>query len=208
MPDLAAQLAPLLMEDTLVTDAGSVKGPVVAKLEPILGNRFVGAHPIAGSDRSGFAAAQPDLFEGATCVLTPGEDTPASVLEFARLFWASVGCRILQMSPSAHDAALARTSHLPHAVAAALVNAISQHSTSDWRKLVGGGYRDSTRIAAGHPEMWTGILLANRQEVSTSIAEFIEILHNIRAALDASDADRLHSALSEAKKARDSFDAL
>jgi len=207
MPELATRIAPHLSPHAVVTDAGSVKGSVVTACEPILGERFVGAHPIAGSDRNGIAAAAADLYDGATCVLTPTSRTSPAALETARVLWKTVGCRLLEMSPEAHDAALARTSHLPHTVASALAAAVAR-AVPDWPQLAGGGYRDSTRIALGHPDLWTGILLANRGEISTSIAELTEILQNIRVALESGDASAIRVLLAEGCSARQKFDVL
>jgi prephenate dehydrogenase len=189
----------------VVTDAGSVKSGVVAECEAILGARFVGAHPIAGSDRTGIDAAQADLYQDATCVLTPTPQTDPAALETIRHLWKSAGCHIVEMSAEAHDAALARTSHLPHAAAAALAAIIAQQ-VAGWEKLVGGGYRDSTRIALGNPDLWTGILMANRREISTSIAEFAEILQNIRSALEAGDGEAVRALLAKGRDARHQLD--
>lgn len=207
MPGLAGRLAACLGPDAVVTDAGSVKGSVVEACEPILGGRFVGAHPIAGSDRNGIEAANAGLYEGATCVLTPTALTDPRAREGARMLWQTAGCRVIEMPPAAHDAALARTSHLPHTVAAALANLVAR-AVPDWPGLAGGGYRDSTRIALGQPDLWTGILLANRREISTSVAELIEILQNVRIALEAGDADAIHALLAAGRSARQQFDAL
>ncbi len=207
MPDLARKLSPVLGPQTVVTDAGSVKGHVVAICEDILGGRFVGAHPIAGSDRTGIDSAQPDLYEGATCVLTPTPRTHAHARAAARSLWEIVGCRVVEMSAAGHDAALARTSHLPHTVASALAVAIAR-TTPAWDKLVGGGYRDSTRIALGNPDLWTGILLANRAEISTSIAELEEILQHFRSALEAGDEEAIRACLAEGRDARQQLDAI
>jgi prephenate dehydrogenase len=207
MPALARRMLPALAPAAIVTDAGSVKGSVVAECEAILGERFLGAHPIAGSDRTGIDAATADLYEGATCVLTPTAQTSPAALQTARELWQRVGCRILEMSPEAHDAALARTSHLPHAVASAVAAAI-ERSVPGWPQLAGSGYRDATRIALGNPDLWTGILLANRAEVSTSIAELGEILQNMRAALEADDAVAIRALLAEGQTARQRFDGI
>jgi prephenate dehydrogenase len=200
---MVAHLAP----DAAVTDAGSVKGNVVAECEAILGGRFVGAHPIAGSDRNGIEAATADLYEGATCVVTPTGQTHPDALAAVRSLWLTAGCKIVEMPAAAHDAALARTSHLPHTVAAAVAAAVAR-SVPEWRELAGSGYRDSTRIALGHADLWTGILLANRLEISTSIAELTEILQNIRTALDSGDEAAIRALLTEGRNARQQFDAL
>jgi len=207
MGDLSARMAPILGPDAVVTDAGSVKVSVVSACEPFLGGRFVGAHPIAGSDRNGIEAALPDLFEGAACVLTPSSHATAEALDTVRRLWKTAGCHLYEMSAEAHDAALARTSHLPHAVASALAAAIGR-AVPGWENLVGGGYRDSTRIALGNSDLWTGILMANRGEISTSIAELNEILQNLRVALEAGDAEAIRALLAEGRAARQTLDAI
>jgi prephenate dehydrogenase len=207
MSDLSQRLLGSIDPHAVVTDAGSVKGSVVAECEAILGGRFVGAHPIAGSDRNGIEAAHADLFDGATCVLTPTSRTLPAALETARQLWKSAGCQLLEMPAEAHDAALARTSHLPHAVASALATVVAR-GVPGWEKLVGGGYRDSTRIALGNSDLWTGILKANRAEISTSIAELCEILQNIHAALEAGDEEAIRALLAEGRTARQQLDAL
>ncbi len=201
MRDLADAIYPHLESNAVVTDAGSVKGSVVRELTPILGKQFVGSHPIAGSEKTGITAARPDLYEGAPCVITPSPDTPPSAIETVSALWRYAGCRIFTMSPEAHDAALARTSHLPHVTAAALVAAVTA-AGPDWPDLVGGGFRDATRIAAGNPDLWTGILLANAAETSSSIAELIEILHKVRALLAVGDAEALHAWLADTQATR------
>lgn len=206
MPELARQLLPIVEANTVITDAGSSKAGVVKELEAILGGQFVGAHPIAGSDRTGIEFADPDLFEGATCVITPTPRTSDAALATTREVWTTAGCRLVEMTPEKHDFSLARTSHLPHIAAAALAAQIAK-SSPDWTHLVGGGYRDTTRIAASHADLWTGILLSNRGEVSSAIAEFTQILQTLHASLEAGDADAVRALLSEGRAAREQFDA-
>jgi prephenate dehydrogenase len=152
-------------EDVLVTDAGSTKRRIVAEVEahPRALAAFVGAHPIAGSERKGVAHARADLFEGRVCVLTPTARTPPERRDRARRFWELLGCRTLEMAPDDHDAALARTSHLPHAVAAALAAAVP----AELLALAAGAYRDGTRVAGSDPDLWAGIFLENRRPSST-----------------------------------------
>ncbi len=201
MPALAQAMLPFLAADAVVTDAGSVKASVVRALDPILGVRFLGSHPIAGSERTGIDAARKDLFAGATCVITPLPSTPPEAIDRVSQLWRSAGCEVVPMTPETHDAALARTSHLPHAVASALVTAIAS-AVPDWPRLVGGGFRDTTRLAAGSPDLWTGILLANAAETASSIAELIEILQKIRTLLDAGDATAIRAWLAGAQATR------
>lgn len=201
MESIARQMAPMLAPNALITDAGSVKVSVVSALQPILGPRFVGAHPIAGSDQTGLAAARADLYDGATCVVTPSADSPRSAVDETIAFWQCIGCSVVELSPEAHDARLAFTSHLPHVVAAALATVVSQ-SAPDWMKLVGGGFRDTTRIAASNPELWSGILLANAADVTRSIAEMQELLQQFQQAVESGDESRLGHLFSEARTSR------
>lgn len=194
MPALAAGIAGSLGPETFVTDAGSVKGPVVEKLEAILGNRFVGSHPMAGSEKSGLAAAREDLFQGAACIVTPTKQTLSATLEKAESLWREAGCRIFRLSPSEHDAAVACVSHLPHAVACCLVETLAARNP-DWQKLAGSGYRDTTRVAAGSPEMWNGIFLENRREVQSALRDMISQLQSFSDLLEQGDAAGLRQLL-------------
>ena len=170
MPSLAEKIAPALSNGATVTDVGSVKAAVVRRLEPILGGRFVGSHPLAGSEQSGFDAARANLFEGAVCLVTPTASSSPESTRTVRNLWESVGCRLVEMSPERHDECVARVSHLPHAVAAALVNSISLR-VPDAGALAGGGYRDTTRIAAASPAMWREILLENSAEMAAGLED-------------------------------------
>lgn len=202
MPDLARQIAPELAEHASVTDAGSVKGPVVTALEPILGPRFIGAHPMAGSEKAGLEAARADLYEQAVCILTPTPNSDASALNHVHAFWETLGCRTVTLSPADHDDAVGRVSHLPHAVAAALVHAITRHST-DPLALAGGGYRDSTRIAASQPAMWSEILLSNKAALLAGLADLTDSLADLKTMILSDDATGLEAYLRRAKDLRD-----
>jgi prephenate dehydrogenase len=204
MADLAKTLAPLLAPGAVVTDAGSVKGPVVAELEVLLGGRFVGAHPMAGSEKSGIEAARADLFEGALCILTPTDRTHPAALEAVRSLWSSVGCRLTEKDPAVHDRAVGRVSHLPHAVAAVLVHAV-EAGGADIGRLAGGGYRDTTRIAAGSAAMWSEIFLENRPALLEALEDFSGSLEALRAILRSNDAAALEEFLTRAKQARDRY---
>ena len=165
----------------LVTDAGSTKRGIVEAVEsdPIARGRFVGAHPIAGSERSGVAAASADLFAGRACVLTPTAITPADRLGRARAFWESVGCRVVAMPPAEHDRALAVTSHLPHVAAAALASLLPE----EWEALTGGAFRDGTRVAASDASLWADIFLANRTPILDALDRFEHRLQGFRESL-------------------------
>ncbi len=196
-PDLKRLLPP----DAIVTDAGSVKEKIVTALEAELGARFVGAHPMAGSEQSGLAAAREDLFDGAVCVLTPTDSTDPVALAEVRKLWSSVGCVLREMGPAEHDRAIARVSHLPHAAAAALVHAAVGANPS-FSELGGGGYRDSTRIAGGPESMWTEIFLDNQPEVLKGIADLQTALDTLRIALESGNRPAVEAFLSDARRLR------
>jgi prephenate dehydrogenase len=173
----------------LVTDAGSTKARIVEGVERDPKGRacFVGAHPIAGSERQGAAYARADLFEGRSCVLTPTELTPLDRLERARGFWSGLGCRLFEVDPPGHDDRLALTSHLPHVVASALAASVP----TDLLPFAAGAYRDGTRVADANAALWAGIFLENRQPVLDALDEFESHLAQFRAALEANDQARL-----------------
>jgi len=202
MGALARQMLPGLSPDCIVTDAGSVKGAICPLLYEILGDRFVGAHPMAGSEQSGITAAREDLYEGATCILTPlppqkGGTAHARV----QAFWKTVGCRTLDLDPLEHDRLVARASHLPHAVASVLAHAISQQMP-EALKVCGTGLRDTTRVAAGPADMWSGIFSANHVELLAAINEFKMSLSELEVLIRAGGAP-LEAFLARAREVRE-----
>ena len=202
MPALAEAIAPHLSTGAVVTDAGSTKAGVVKTLERILPDYFIGSHPMAGSDRSGFDAAQADLFEDAVTILTPTARTPKRALAIVRDLWTAIGSRVVEMSPQAHDEAVARVSHLPHAAAAALVHAISPDGRANL-DLAGGGYRDSTRIAASPPRMWAEIFLENQSAVLAGLHELTSALEELSGLIRDGDAPAVEAFLARAKTTRE-----
>jgi prephenate dehydrogenase len=205
MRDLAQAILPGLSPATVITDAGSVKATVVDQLETILGGRFVGAHPMAGSERSGLGAAQAHLFEGAPCLITPtGKSDPAALARVSE-FWKSVGCSVTTMNAAEHDRLVARISHLPHALAFALVNLIVDTLSPEAQQLAGGSFRDATRVAASDPSLWTGILTENRTEVAAALREMSKLLKSMATALGDENPDSILDFLKRAKDHRDSL---
>ena len=200
---VAAALLPDLRPGTVITDVGSVKGAVVASMEALLpaDRPFIGAHPIAGSERAGAAAAAADLFIDARCVLTPTARTDAAALARVRALWQGVGAQVEEMTPAAHDRALAWTSHLVHALAYALVRAIDG---ADPALLGRGGpsLREATRVAASPAELWRDIFLTNADAVGAAIGEFSGELARLRAAIAAGDAAALDALLEAAVMAK------
>jgi cyclohexadieny/prephenate dehydrogenase len=186
---------------TLITDAGSVKqticGPLARDLPASV--TFIGSHPIAGSEKQGCAQASGELFENRVCVLTPGPSAPRREVDRLSLFWQSLGMAVVEMSPEDHDRALAETSHVPHVVAAAL----SASLCAENRALTAGGFQDTTRIAAGDPQLWTAILLANADAVADGVRTFSDCLAGFLRVLEKRDKGALAELLRKAKENRD-----
>ncbi len=194
--------------DMLITDAGSTKGSIVQALEDArrqgkfpAGVRFVGSHPMAGSEKSGPAAATHDLFVDRVAIVTPTEQTSAADVAAVVDFWSALGARVVSMSPDEHDRAVAIISHLPHLAAAALAAVTSEAE----RGLAAGGWRDTTRIAAADPLLWRQILLDNRSCVLTALGHYEKVLASFRAALEHADPATLDHLLQEAKLSRDAL---
>lgn len=185
----------------LLTDAGSTKASIVRQLNGALPRTvaFVGSHPLAGSEKIGCEHAHANLFDGRVVVVTPTRKTGEDDLQRTADFWSALGARVMVMSPAAHDRAVAATSHLPHLVASAL----SRSTPGDDLPLTAGGWRDCTRIAAGDVDLWTQILLDNRDNLLKSLGRFEKSLAVFRGAIERGDNRRLEQLLKEAKQIRD-----
>jgi prephenate dehydrogenase len=187
MKPLVKQLLPALKRGAIVTDVGSVKGSVVKDLETLVakaGAHFIGSHPMAGAEKVGVRAARADLFAGAVCVVTGTKRTNATALKRVEKFWKTVGCRVMKLSPEQHDLLVSRSSHLPHVVAATLASHVLNPSApKSQAALCATGFRDTTRIASGSPEMWRDIALANRQQLRVALDEFVRELQKVQALL-------------------------
>jgi len=186
----------------LITDAGSTKERIVTAIESSnLKQSFIGSHPIAGSEKSGPDAATAELFTDRVTVITPTSQSDTAALTALRDFWQSLGSRIIEMSPADHDAALARTSHLPHLIAAALAAATPADEKT--LALTGPGWADTTRIAAGDPELWRQIFLANQGATLKALADFETVVKTWRDALQSANGTLLTDLLMEGKRRRD-----
>ncbi len=191
----------------VVTDVGSVKVPVVHAVEQARPNRassFVGGHPMAGSEQDGLAGADPDLFAGATWVLTPTPTTEVAAFTAVRALLGLLGAEVLAMTPEQHDALVAVVSHVPQLAATTLMDVAAtrgeEHATL--LRLAAGGFRDMTRIAAGHPGIWPDICIANRDAIVTALDEYVGALESVRALVEAGDRDGLLQLLERAREAR------
>jgi prephenate dehydrogenase len=192
---LVCPIAHLFKPTALVTDVGSVKGQVERDLAPLFkpNAHWIGSHPMAGSEKSGFSAARANLFQGATVVITPTPKTSLLAENRAKEFWEALGGRVASMPPEVHDDCVAQISHLPHLIASALVNQPSKEAL----KLVGSGFRDTTRVASGAPDLWTEILSSNSEAVASHLHRLIQDLCHLEILLKEKDAAAHKSALLE-----------
>jgi prephenate dehydrogenase len=211
MRALTEQMRPWLNPGAIVTDVGSVKASIVSDLEPVLadaGAHFIGSHPMAGAEKTGVAAAQPNLFVDAVCVVTPTPKSDSESLAKIEGLWQSVGARLLRLSAEAHDELVSRSSHLPHVVAAELTNLVlSPEHRVEQASLCANGFRDTTRIASGSPEMWRDIALANRENLSRALARLMADLREFDQALRLKDEKTIMTFFENAKQRRDAWSA-
>jgi prephenate dehydrogenase len=198
---ILAACQPALREGTIITDVGSTKADVVAEAEDILGRSgpFVGSHPMAGSEQKGVAFSRADLFEGALCIVTPSPETPAELADGVEAFWAALGMRTARLTPDAHDKAVARVSHLPHALASLLMLLPDDADLP----VSATGLRDTTRLASGDPEMWRDIFLTNAPACLEAIDRYAAGLAEFRKMVAEGDGAALEAFLDRAKRRRD-----
>jgi prephenate dehydrogenase len=209
MRGLAERMVPALAPGAVVTDVGSVKGAVVETLEPLVaaaGGHFIGSHPMAGAEQMGVRHARADLFEGAVCAVTPTKQSSPEALRRIKELWRALGARTVRLSPDLHDELVSRSSHLPHVVAAELANyVLSPAHSKEQAVLCANGFRDTTRIASGSPEMWRDIALANRRHLTRVLGVFIEDLQELRLALEKGQEQVVAEFFEKAKQRRDAW---
>jgi prephenate dehydrogenase len=199
-------IAPHLGAATLVTDAGSTKQDVVAAARAALGTRirqFIPGHPVAGTEHSGPDAAFAELFRGRNVVLTPLAENSAADVARVRRAWEACGARVQELGVGEHDQILAAVSHLPHLLAFTLVDHVAGRPGGDrFMSFAAGGFRDFTRIASSHPEMWRDIFVANREALLKELDGYGSVLDELRRMLERGDAAALHDLFDQARKAR------
>lgn len=200
-----------LSPKTVVTDVGSAKRSVIAAAQSAFGqipSNLVPGHPIAGTEQSGVEASFASLFEGHRVILTPVSETSASALRRVRDMWAATGAEVVEMHPAMHDEVLAATSHLPHVLAYALVNALgTMNERVEIFANAAGGFRDFTRIASSDPQMWHDICLANSDAIVSVLRELIVDLGQVTAAIENGDGDTIKALFARAKALRDQYTA-
>ncbi|MEO5359857.1 MAG: prephenate dehydrogenase/arogenate dehydrogenase family protein [Nitrospirota bacterium] len=179
---IAGEIAPYLKVGAIVSDVGSVKGALVYEMESAMpeGVAFIGAHPIAGNDKSGFDAADPGIFIGAKCIITPTRNTKKSAYQTIITMWERFGCKVEILSPERHDEILSSISHLPHIAAYALVNTV-QKLNPGFFSYSGPGFMDTTRIAMSSAEIWRDICILNKDNILAHLFAYTRQLENIMA---------------------------
>jgi prephenate dehydrogenase len=203
--DLLPAVCQALPAGAVLTDVGSTKARIVAEAER-LGQarsvRFIGSHPMAGSEQTGYAVARADLFEGAIVILTPTERSDPDALAQVDRLWRALGARLVRLEPAAHDRAVAAISHLPHLVADALVDAVVRMDPA-FLDLAARGFKDTTRIAAASPLMWREIFLDNRPALAEALAAFRKALDHLEGIVGAEDGPALERELKRIKQVRE-----
>ena len=209
MENSLRDVMPHLESKTLITDAGSTKSDVVAAARAALGDKigqFIPAHPIAGAEKSGVDAATATLFNDRRVVLTPLEENSTDDVETVRGIWQQCGARVSELTPETHDRIFAAVSHLPHLLAFALVDEFAGRENADELfAFAAGGFRDFTRIASSHPEMWRDICVANRQALLTELDAYMAQLMHARVLLAGSDAVGLEAMFATARTRREEW---
>lgn len=203
---LSEELAPQLSKNPIVTDVGSVKGDIVRHCQYALARkaRFVGSHPMAGSEKQGMDNARSDLFEGRICFVTPDANTSPEASDQVCAFWRKLGSTVVQESPDKHDEIVAQVSHLPHILASSLASFLLQ-TCPDARDYCGNGLKDTTRVASGDPALWREIIGQNRQEIIRSIKSFQDHLQAIGSAIANENDLELLQRLADGKSFRDNL---
>lgn len=204
---LLSQVKEHLAKGTIIMDVGSVKAGIVPDLEAETpdGSFFVGAHPIAGSDRSGIDPASAKLFEKALCFVTPTENTDENALKKITDLWTKIGARVKKVSPREHDMIFSSVSHLPHMAAYAMVNTVNDIDPS-FLGFAGSGFRDSTRIAMSSADIWVDICRLNRSYIIEHLEVLIRNMDSLRSLLEAEDYGSLEDYFTRAKKSREGIE--
>ena len=203
---LTQEIAPFLKAGAVVCDVGSVKGEISRLGQEALGakDHFVGAHPMAGSEKTGWEHGNADLFEGKTCFVTPVRATNPEAVAKVVKFWRNLGAEVVTIEPDKHDEIVAHISHLPQALASSLCAFLSTRDTA-WRNYAGSGLRDMTRIAASDPRLWRAIFEENRDEVLRALRDFQDDLQGLQAALANRDFVEVAARLERGRAYRDRF---
>ncbi len=204
---LVRQIAPVLKSGAIVTDVGSVKGEICRQGTAALAStkaHFIGSHPMAGSEKTGWEHGRANLFAGRTTFVTPLPDTDSKIAERVAAFWHTLESEVATVAPDTHDEIVAHISHLPQVIASTLCASLAKRDVR-WRNFAGGGLRDTTRIAGSDPKLWKTILEQNRDEVLRALRAYQEELHGMERALANRDWFEVQAIMERAKAYRDPF---
>lgn len=196
----AKKISRIIPKDCIVTDVGSTKKEIVNKLSRIFPN-YAGSHPLAGSEKTGIQHANPEIFPGSLCIVTPSKKTSRRALKKIEALWKQLGSRTIRLSPEKHDQILSFTSHLPHIAAFALARTVPEKYFS----FGAAGLRDTTRIAASDSKLWSEIILSNRSNMLKAISLFIREINHLKDAVRRGDLSRLAALLKQAREKRESL---
>jgi prephenate dehydrogenase len=205
IPALAEQCRSAMDRNAVLTDVGSVKTFIVAGAERLFskgGARFVGSHPIAGSEQHGLESARADLYRGAVVVVTPARRASQKAVKTVARFWRALGAEVVLLSPESHDRIVARTSHLPHAVAALLSACVGRERAGKYGKFCGAGFRDTTRVAEGEPALWRDILENNAPFLRKELKAFAREINRLAAVLKKGNGRQIEKYLEAARESR------
>lgn len=205
IPDLAQACLSGLAKGSVLTDVGSTKMQITAKLDKLLAGgagRYVGSHPVAGSERQGLKMARADLYDNAVVIVTRTAVTDPAALKKVEQFWKILGARVYVASPEEHDLLMARTSHLPHLVAAMLAANVGREQIEQLQAFCGTGFVDTTRIADGSPELWRDVICSNKAAVLNELKEFKKQLELMTKLVQGSDGAALQQFLEESRSRR------
>lgn len=205
IPEMAADCVEAFEPGCVVTDVGSTKVCLVEAMGQALAGSstiFVGSHPMAGSEKAGMEAARADLYQGAVTAVTPAGDAPEGAIREVEHLWTGVGARCVRLSPGQHDAWVARSSHLPHLVAAVLAVTAGREASSGLKDFCGPGFRDTTRVASGSPEMWHDIVKTNRVAILEELRQYEAELAGLIELIGREDFQGTRELLEKARKAR------
>lgn len=208
MPDVFRALRSVISEKCIITDVGSVKSYVQAMAEETgISSSFIGGHPMAGSEKSGYANASRSILKNRVYILTPSKNTPEEKTALLKKIAENLGCRVIITAPDEHDRAVAGISHMPHLASASLADCIRKADESGlMRKLAGPGFLDTTRISASSPEIWTQICSANKDHILDSLDRYIRDLEHVRESLSNDDLEEIGRLFKEGGRYRRSIE--
>lgn len=196
--ELVPVISKIISPDCIVCDVGSTKRQIVSKLDKLLPN-YVGAHPLAGSEKQGIVNSQANIFKGSLCILTPTKNTSSTAFLKIKRLWSSIGAKVISMPSDTHDRILSFTSHLPHIIAFSLMGVIPEK----YIKFASSGLKDTTRIAASDAKLWNDIFLSNQKNIIKAIELFQDKLSRIKSVVTKKDAKALEKILNQANKNRE-----